>query len=117
MTRLLDSQKIDAPIVLILFFSILHTIVKDLNYLDSHQWVKVVGNSAVVGIIDHAQDHLGDVVYVELPKVGAPISQASSFIAVESVKSTRDINSTISRKVVEVNEELNDSLVLASLLF
>ena len=76
-----------------------------------------MGNSAVVGIIDHAQDHLGDVVYVKLPKVGAPISQASSFIVVESVKSTRDINSPISGNVVEVNEELNDSPVLVSLLF
>ena len=76
-----------------------------------------MGNSAIVGIIDHAQDHLGDVVYVKLPKVGAPISQASSFIAVKSVKSTRDINSPISGNVVEVNEELNDSPVLVSLLF
>ncbi|KAK9989343.1 hypothetical protein SO802_029582 [Lithocarpus litseifolius] len=93
-------------------FGVVCDVVKDLKYLESHEWVKVVGNFATVGIIDHAQDHLGDVVYVELPAVGAPISQASSFIAVESVKSTSDINSPISGKVVEVNEELNDSPVL-----
>ncbi|KAM4088167.1 hypothetical protein ACB094_07G050700 [Castanea mollissima] len=83
--------------------------VKGLKYLDSHEWVKVEGNSATVGITDHAQDHLGDVVYVELPEVGAPVSHGSSFGAVESVKATSDINSPISGKVVEVNEELNSS--------
>ncbi|KAK9989332.1 hypothetical protein SO802_029571 [Lithocarpus litseifolius] len=81
----------------------------DLKYLDSHEWVKVEGNSATVGITDHAQDHLGDVVYIELPEVGNPVSQGDSFGVVESVKATNDINSPISGKVVEVNEELNDS--------
>ena len=97
--------------MLILLFSNLHAVVKDLKYLDSHEWVKVEGNSATVGITDHTQDHLGDVVYVELPEVGAPVSQGSSFSAVESVKVSSDINSPIPGKVVEINEELNDSLV------
>ena len=97
--------------MLIPFFSNLHAVVKDLKYLDSHEWVKVEGNSATVGITDHAQDHLGDVVYVELPEVGAPVSQGSSFGAVESVKASSDINSPIPGKVVEINEDLNDSLV------
>ena len=103
--------------MLIHFFSNLHAVVKDLKYLDSHEWVKVEGNSATVGITDHAQDHLGDVVYVELPEVGAPVSHGSSFGAVESVKATSDINSPVSGKVVEVNEELSNSPGLVSILF
>lgn len=87
---------------------------KEFKYADSHEWVKVEGNSAVVGITDHAQDHLGDVVYVELPEVGAPVTQGDSFGAVESVKATSDINSPVSGTVVEVNEELSNSPGLVS---
>nr|POF00510.1 glycine cleavage system h protein 2, mitochondrial [Quercus suber] len=61
-------------------------VVKDLEYLDSREWVKVEGNSATVGIIDHSQDHLGDVVYVELLEVGDPVSHGSSFGAVEVLR-------------------------------
>lgn len=89
---------------------------KDLKYADSHEWVKVDGSSATVGITDHAQDHLGDVVYVELPEIGTPVKQGSSFGAVESVKATSDIISPVSGKVLEVNEELNDSPGLVSSL-
>ncbi|XP_047336392.1 glycine cleavage system H protein 2, mitochondrial [Impatiens glandulifera] len=85
------------------------TVVKDLKYADSHEWVKVDGNTAVIGITDHAQDHLGDVVYVELPEIGVSLSQGGSFGAVESVKATSDIYSPISGKVIEVNTELNNS--------
>lgn len=85
------------------------TVAKDLKYAESHEWVKVDGNSATIGITDHAQDHLGDVVYVELPEVGASVKQFSSFGAVESVKATSDINSPVSGKVVEVNEKLDSS--------
>ncbi|KAM0005091.1 putative glycine cleavage system H-protein/Simiate [Helianthus debilis subsp. tardiflorus] len=85
------------------------SVVKDLKYAESHEWVQVDGKSATVGITDHAQDHLGDVVYVELPEVGAAVTQGSSFGAVESVKATSDINSPVSGKVVEVNEELTSS--------
>ncbi|PIN24795.1 Glycine cleavage system H protein (lipoate-binding) [Handroanthus impetiginosus] len=85
------------------------TVAKDLKYADSHEWVKVEGNSTTIGITDHAQDHLGDVVYVELPDEGAEVKQGASFGAVESVKATSDINSPISGKVVEVNTKLNDS--------
>ena len=95
----------------------LHVVVKDLKYLDSHEWVKVEGNSATVGMTDHAWDHLGAVVYIELLEVGVPVSQGDSFGVVESVKATNDINSPISGKVVEVNEELNDSPGLVSILF
>ncbi|CDP11250.1 unnamed protein product [Coffea canephora] len=85
------------------------TVVKDLKYADSHEWVKVDGNSATVGITDHAQDHLGDVVYVELPEVGKEVKQGDSFGAVESVKATSDVYSPVSGKVVDVNEKLGDS--------
>lgn len=85
------------------------TVLKDLKYADTHEWVKIDGASATVGITDHAQDHLGDVVYVELPEVGVAVAQGSSFGAVESVKATSDIISPISGKVVGVNEELNSS--------
>lgn len=90
------------------------SVVKDLKYADSHEWAKVEGNSATIGITDHAQNHLGDVVYVELPEVGTTVTQGSSFGAVESVKATSDINSPVSGKVVEVNEELSSSPGLVS---
>ncbi|XP_055806063.1 glycine cleavage system H protein 2, mitochondrial [Solanum dulcamara] len=83
------------------------TVPKNLKYAESHEWVKVDGNSATIGITDHAQDHLGDVVYVEFPEVGASVEQFGSFGAVESVKATSDINSPVSGKVVEFNEKLN----------
>ncbi|KAI4358008.1 hypothetical protein L6164_001917 [Bauhinia variegata] len=85
------------------------TVLKDLKYFDSHEWVKVDGNSATIGITDHAQDHLGDVVYVELPEVGKEVTQGNSFGAVESVKATSDVNAPVSGKVLEVNEELSNS--------
>ncbi|CAF2153031.1 unnamed protein product [Brassica rapa] len=72
------------------FFSV---VLKDLKYAESHEWVKIDGNKATFGITDHAQDHLGDVVYVELPDLGHSVSQGESFGAVESVKATSDINS------------------------
>lgn len=92
-------------------------VLKDLKYCDSHEWVKIDGNKATFGITDHAQDHLGDVVYVELPDVGHSVSQGKSFGAVESVKATSDINSPVSGTVVEVNEELTESPGLVSLHF
>lgn len=67
-----------------------------------------------IGITDHAQDHLGNVVYVELPDEGAEVKQGASFGTVESVKSTSDINSPVSGKVVEVNTELTGSPGLVS---
>ncbi|KAF3443217.1 hypothetical protein FNV43_RR14776 [Rhamnella rubrinervis] len=85
------------------------SVVKTLKYAESHEWAKVDGNLATIGITDHAQDHLGDVVYVELPDVGVAVTQGNSFGAVESVKATSDINSPVSGKVIEVNEELNSS--------
>lgn len=90
---------------------------KDLKYADSHEWAKIDGNTATIGITDHAQDHLGDVVYVELPEVGTAVTQGNGFGAVESVKATSDINSPVSGKVVQVNEELSSSPGLVSRSF
>ncbi|KAL8140175.1 hypothetical protein V2J09_006196 [Rumex salicifolius] len=89
-------------------------VIRDLKYADSHEWVKAEGKSATIGITDHAQDHLGDVVYVELPEIGTSVTQGSSFGAVESVKATSDVNSPVSGKVVEVNEELSNSPALVN---
>ncbi|XP_042029034.1 glycine cleavage system H protein 2, mitochondrial-like [Salvia splendens] len=85
------------------------TVLKDLKYADSHEWVRVEGKSVTVGITDHAQDHLGEVVYVELPEEGSKVERGASFGAVESVKATSDVNSPVSGKVVEVNTKLIDS--------
>ncbi|KAG1365104.1 putative ruBisCO large subunit-binding protein subunit alpha [Cocos nucifera] len=90
------------------------SVVKDLKYANTHEWVKVDGTSATVGITDHAQDHLGDVVYVELPEVGANVTQGKNFGAVESVKATSDINSPVSGEIVEVNTKLDGSPGLES---
>ncbi|XP_006656352.1 glycine cleavage system H protein 2, mitochondrial-like isoform X2 [Oryza brachyantha] len=84
------------------------TVLKDLKYADTHEWVKVEGDSATIGITDHAQDHLGDVVYVELPEVGATVSQGKNFGAVESVKATSDINAPVSGEILQVNDELSE---------
>ncbi|KAG5255474.1 glycine cleavage system protein [Salix suchowensis] len=74
-------------------------VLKDFKYAGSHEWVKVDGKTAIVGITNHAQDYLGDAVYVELPEVGA----------VESAKATSDVYYLVSGDMVKVNEELNNS--------
>ncbi|KAH7514373.1 glycine cleavage system H protein, mitochondrial [Ziziphus jujuba] len=85
------------------------TVLDGLKYANSHEWVKHEGPVATVGITDHAQDHLGEVVFVELPESGVSVSQGASFGAVESVKATSDVNSPISGEVVEVNTKLSES--------
>ena len=82
---------------------------EDLTYTKDHEWVRVKGNEAIVGITDHAQDQLGDVVYVELPKVGDKFESSEPFGSVESVKAVSEIYMPVSGTVVEVNETLNDS--------
>ena len=78
----------------------------DRKYADSHEWVKMEGDLAVVGISDFAQDALGDVVFVELPKVGAKLVAKGAMGVVESVKAASDIFSPISGEVVTINEKL-----------
>jgi glycine cleavage system H protein len=81
---------------------------EDLHYSKDHEWVRVEGNVAVVGITDYAQDSLGDVVYVELPKPGDDFAANEPFGSVESVKAVSEVFSPVSGKVAGANETLND---------
>ncbi|MGI6558923.1 MAG: glycine cleavage system protein GcvH [Limnochordia bacterium] len=81
----------------------------ELKYTEEHEWVRVEGNVARVGITDFAQKELGDVVFVELPGVGDSIKAAESLGVVESVKAVSDIYSPVSGQIVKVNEKLEDS--------
>jgi glycine cleavage system H protein len=75
-------------------------------YTKEHEWVRVEGDTAVAGITDHAQEQLGDIVYVDLPKPGARVEQGKPLGSVESVKAVSDIFSPVSGEVIEVNEAL-----------
>jgi glycine cleavage system H protein len=77
------------------------------RYTKEHEWVRVEGGTAVVGITDHAQKELGDIVYVELPKVGARLEQGKTLGSVESVKAVSDIFAPVSGEVTERNETLS----------
>jgi glycine cleavage system H protein len=81
----------------------------DLKYSKEHEWVKVEGNLARVGITAYAQDSLGDIVFVELPEVDREVAANDNIGVVESVKAVSDIYVPVSGKIVEVNDELNDS--------
>jgi len=81
----------------------------DLKYTKEHEWVRLDGETATVGITDHAQDSLGDVVYVELPEQGAAVTKGDAFGVVESVKAVSDLYAPLSGDVVEVNDAIVDS--------
>lgn len=81
---------------------------KELRYTKDHEWVRVEGDAGVVGITDFAQDSLGDVVFVELPVVGAVLAQGAAFGVVESNKSVSDLFAPVSGEVVEVNTRLTE---------
>ena len=81
----------------------------DRKYSPEHEWVAVTGDTARVGITDYAQDALGDIVYVQLPTVGAKVTLGDSFGEVESTKSVSDVYAPVVGTVVEVNAELADS--------
>ncbi|MFC4768897.1 glycine cleavage system protein GcvH [Effusibacillus consociatus] len=82
---------------------------QELKYSKEHEWVRVEGNKAYIGITDFAQSELGDIVFVELPEVGDEVVQNSTFGTVESVKTVSDLYSPVSGEIVEVNESLADS--------
>ncbi|EKD7161913.1 glycine cleavage system protein GcvH [Vibrio vulnificus] len=83
---------------------------KTLKFTESHEWVRDNGDGTVtIGISEHAQEMLGDVVFVELPELEAEIEAGESFSLVESVKAASDIYAPVTGEVVEVNEELSDS--------
>lgn len=81
----------------------------ELRYSKEHEWVRVEGNKAYIGITYFAQSELGDIVFVELPSVGDEVVQDSSFGSVESVKTVSELYAPVSGKVLEVNAELEDS--------
>ena len=81
----------------------------DLRYSKEHEWVRVEGSRATIGITSFAADELGDIVFVELPDVGSSLGQFATFGVVESVKAVSDLFSPISGEVVEVNEALRES--------
>lgn len=83
-------------------------ILDDLRYADSHEWVKLEGDIATIGITDYAQHALGDIVYVDMPEVGDEVTAGEDFGAVESTKAASDLISPVSGEVVEVNEALED---------
>lgn len=81
---------------------------KERKYTKEHEWARPEGSRARIGITEHAQQELGDIVYVELPAEGRQVKQGESFITVESVKAVSDIYAPVSGKVVEVNRKLEE---------
>ena len=80
-------------------------ILDDIRYADSHEWVKLEGDIATVGITDYAQHALGDIVYVDMPEVGDEVTKGEDFGAVESVKAASDLLSPVSGEVVEIDRK------------
>lgn len=81
----------------------------EFKYTKEHEWIKVEGNTGTIGITDHAQQALGDIVFVELPKPGTAITAGKSFGTVESVKAVSDLYAPVSGTVTEVNAELSSA--------
>ena len=81
----------------------------DLKFLDSHEWVKVDENTVIVGISDHAQNELGEVVFVELPAIGDEFVSGDEAAVVESVKAASEVYTPLSGEVIEVNEALEEN--------
>ncbi|MBP5488388.1 MAG: glycine cleavage system protein GcvH [Bacteroidales bacterium] len=84
-------------------------IAEGLLYSESHEWVKVEGNIAVIGVSDFAQAEMGDITYVDMPDEGDEVEKGEDFGALESVKASSELYSPVSGKVVEVNSELEDA--------
>ncbi len=82
---------------------------QDLKYTKNHEWVKVDGDIATLGITDHAQSELGDIVFVELPEEGDEFDAGDAIGTIEAVKTVADMNTPVSGEVTEVNEDLEDS--------
>ena len=81
----------------------------ELKFLSSHEWVLVEGDVATVGVSDHAQELLGDLVYVELPEVGSTVAAGDSVGVIESVKAASDTYAPISGEIIEINDDLEDA--------
>jgi glycine cleavage system H protein len=81
---------------------------ENFRYTKEHEWVQIAGEVGIVGITDHAQKELGDIVYVDLPKVGTPVEKGKPLGSVESVKAVSDIYAPVSGEVIEVNDVLTN---------
>jgi glycine cleavage system H protein len=81
----------------------------NLKYTKDHEWALIEGNKATIGVTDHAQESLGDVVYVELPKVGSTLTQGQSFGVIESTKAVSELFAPLTGKVLKVNDELQNA--------
>jgi glycine cleavage system H protein len=81
----------------------------ELKYTKDHEWAKIEGDVAIVGITDYAQSELGDIMYVELPSVGTTVEAGKPFGTIEAVKAASDLYAPLSGEVIEVNDSLNDS--------
>ncbi len=82
---------------------------KDLMYTNDHEWIKFDNNIVTIGVTDFAQGELGDIIFVELPGIGIEIEKDETFGTIEAVKTVTDLLSPVTGKVIEVNEELEDS--------
>ena len=83
-------------------------VMNDVLYTETHEWVRVEGDIATIGITDYAQHELGDIVYMELPEVGDEVTTGTPFGSIEAVKAVEDINSPVSGEIVEINSLLED---------
>ena len=81
----------------------------DLMYTDTHEWLKIKANKAIIGITDHAQAELTDIVFVELPSVGKEVKKGEELCVVESVKSVSEVYTPITGKIVNINKKLEDT--------
>ena len=82
---------------------------KELKYTEDHEWVKVEGDTAIVGITDHAQSELGDIIFIEFPEINDLIDRMEPFGTIEAVKTVADLFAPLNGKIVEINEALEDS--------
>jgi glycine cleavage system H protein len=82
---------------------------QDLLYSKEHEWIRIAGDTGTVGITDHAQEELGDIVFVEFPKIGARVEAGKPFGTIESVKAVSELFSPVSGEITEVNKDLVDA--------
>ena len=82
---------------------------KNLKYHKEHDWARIEGDVATLGVTDYAQESLGDIVYIELPEVGAEVSSGASYAEIESVKAVSDVFAPVSGTVIEANDEVVDA--------
>jgi len=87
---------------------------KKLKYAESHEWVRLEGDVAIIGISDYAQSELGDIVFVELPETGDTVAKDEASGTIEAVKTVSDFNSPVSGEIIEVNEALEDEPTLVN---